>query len=151
MRRFLAKPFLWIHDALDRGRRSERLAKLERFYRDQNSDAKSSCEPPPPFEPYRFRVAPDWTPDDIANLRKFISTASGQALILRLNAMVATVAIAGCNDPMHTTHSAGIGAGWDECVKKLIEHSQISRVTGDQVTTNETSPGEEELLARFSP
>lgn len=151
MRRFLANLFLRIHDALDGGRRRELLARLEAVEKEYFRTTRfHGCTLPEP-EPYKFRVAPDWTPDDSANLRKFIGTASGQALILRLNAMVATVAIAGCNDQIHTTHSAGIGAGWDECVKKLMEHSKISRVTGDQATTNETPPGEEELLARFSP
>jgi hypothetical protein len=144
MRRRLAKFLLRLSDWLDAGRKEQARALLERV-------AQLRAAAYLKAETFRASAAPDWTQDDTANFRTFISTASGQALILRLNAMVATVAIAGCNDPMHTTHSAGIGAGWDEAIKKLIEHSKFSRVAGDQVTTNELPPGEEELLARFSP
>lgn len=105
-------------------------------------------------EPARFHVAPEWHPDNAGELIRFLNSASGRILVERLKAMTSAVCIAGCQDPMHTTHSAGVGAGWDECVKKLLEHATISRVSRVEDTNqnDEQAPeGEEQLLERMSP
>lgn len=101
---------------------------------------------------FRLEVAPDWTPDDAMILAKFLSTPTGQALGARLRAMVAAVCIGGCQRDTNTIHAAGIGAGWDECVRKFFEHAKvISPVPGVQGTNQrEESAAETDLLDRFS-
>jgi hypothetical protein len=173
MRQFLALLFLRCSDALDKTRlkglavlhtrvanfesisehfrkvrdleiaRSSRLQKQYTELLEQNFKAQ--------MEAPKFVVAPSWGDDDVIAFGKFLATNSGQALKARLQAMVSTVCIAGCGSEINTTHAAGVGAGWEECVRKLLEHAKISRVAGVQATNNEHPPGEEDLLEQFSP
>ena len=117
-------------------------------------------------EPYQFRVSPAWTQDCANAWSKFLATTEGNMLRLRLQALVATVAIAGCKDAISTTHSAGNAAGWAECVDKLMEMRDAKRfspVAGapPQHTAEDPHGGgsfserdrqsNEELLALLSP
>jgi len=92
---------------------------------------------------------PIWTPDDALMLKKFFTTATGQRLIARFEAMAVTQALAGCADPMHTGHSAGVGHGFNEAKEWLLS---LSRVTGAQVAQDEDRPqGEPDYLDQLSP
>jgi len=117
-------------------------------------------------EPYQFRVSPAWTEDCANAWSKFLATTEGNMLRLRLQALVATVAIAGCKDAISTTHSAGNAAGWAECVDKLMEMRDAKRfspVAGAPPQHNAEDPNgggsfserdrqsNEELLALLSP
>ena len=110
-----------------------------------------------------------WDAGDARGLGSFLDSNHGQAFSARLRTVAAHVAIEGANDRANTIHSAGVSAGWNECVRyihslatvavPLANQSAISRVSGDQDTRqgaashleDERPPGETELLERLSP
>lgn len=112
------------------------------------------------------QAVPAWREEHARAWRSFLQTEAGVTLRLRLQAMVCEVAIAGCCDSHSTTHSAGVGAGWNECVRKLIELAEPRRFADPLEAADETisgpasataveheqrPEGEAELLARLSP
>jgi hypothetical protein len=102
---------------------------------------------PPPD--YGSLLSSDWTEVHAQALAAFLKSEVGKAFYRRLQAVAATVAIAGCRNTVHTVHSAGVSAGWDEAVRYIYS---ISRVAGDQATKpDETPRGETELLEQLSP
>lgn len=155
MKRWLANILLKISDWLD-SRRLDELGQKDRSLaiylkqylelRDAHNELVFQSVQPMAFQ------APDWTADDAIAFAAFMKTGPGQALKARLQAMTATVCMSGCEDSMHTTHSAGIGAGWKECTLKLLEHTRISRAPRVEGANNEEAPqGEEQLLEQLSP
>lgn len=157
MRRWLANIFLKISDKLcserveDRKRRSNRLTILERMYSDL-CDAHNKLVFQQLDERWRFVELPEWTSDDAIAWETFLRSDTGRALRARMQAIAATCCIAGCENTINTTHSAGIGAGWKECVDKLLEHTKISRAAGVQAAKADEAPeGVEQLIERLSP
>ncbi len=85
----------------------------------------------------------EWTAADVLEWRKFLSGATGQKLIKICGANITESALRGCNDPMHTTHSAAKAAGADELFRfqfNLASNEQFSRVSGDQDTNQPANP-----------
>lgn len=72
-----------------------------------------------------------WTADDVTEFRRFLGTVTGQRLLARARCLEYRNALAGCNDSITTSHSAGRGAGFSDAINWL---ESLSRVTGDQVT-----------------
>ena len=106
--------------------------------------------------------APDWREEHALALASFLRTEAGASLRYRMQAMVASVCIAGCQDPANPAHSAGVGAGWNEAVRKLLEMAEAKRfapdassISGSASATAEKDGqppnGEAELLERWSP
>ncbi len=90
-----------------------------------------------------------WQVDSAQALDTFLRSAPGQLFYARLQAVAAAVAVGGARNTQHTIHSAGVSAGWDECVRYI--HT-ISRVSGVQDTTTEQAPqSEASLLETLSP
>ena len=71
---------------------------------------------------------PTWGADEAKAVGAFLNSPAGQLFSTRLRSVAAHVAIEGANDRANTIHSAGVSAGWNECVRYL--HS-LSRVSGD--------------------
>ena len=100
---------------------------------------------------------PLWGEDEAKAVRAFLHSPAGQLFSKRIRSVAAHVAIEGANDRVNTIHSAGVSAGWNECVRYI--HS-LSRVSGDQdtgqggpPTLNHRQQPEDEaaLLERLSP
>lgn len=100
---------------------------------------------------------PLWGEDEAKAVRGFLHSHAGQLFSKRIRSVAAHVAIEGANDRANTIHSAGVSAGWNECVRYI--HS-LSRVSGDQdtgqggpSTLNHRQQPEDEaaLLERLSP
>jgi hypothetical protein len=95
-----------------------------------------------------------WDAGDARGLGSFLDSNHGQAFSARLRTVAAHVAIEGAKDRANTIHSAGVSAGWNECVRYI--HS-LSRVSGERQgaaahLVDEQGPEDEaELLERLSP
>jgi hypothetical protein len=115
-------------------------------------------------------AAPVWGADEARAVAAFLHSPAGQLFSKRVRSVAAHVAIEGAKDRAHTIHSAGVSAGWNECVRYV--HSlatvaassaypnEISRVSGDQDTAraglaslNDSQQPEDEaaLIERLSP
>ncbi|HEV2455546.1 MAG TPA: hypothetical protein VGY98_14875 [Verrucomicrobiae bacterium] len=115
-------------------------------------------------------AAPVWGADEARAVAAFFHSPAGQLFSKRVRSVAAHVAIEGAKDRAHTVHSAGVSAGWNECVRYV--HSlatvaaspaypnEISRVSGDQDTAraglaslNDSQQPEDEaaLIERLSP
>jgi hypothetical protein len=113
----------------------------------------------PPFSPQveaMLTAHPVWGADEARATAAFLNSPAGQLFSKRIRSVAAHVAIQGANDRANTIHSAGVSAGWNECVQYI--HS-LSRVSGDQDTPQvgasnlkDKSPIEDEsaLLERLS-
>jgi hypothetical protein len=150
MRRHLSNFFFAIANWFDGGefvRSGEALAKRADLLEKQNAQLildyfNDETRP-------RFAVDPEWTEEDAAALKSFFATSTGQRLTVRFRAVAANVAVEGCKDFMHTSHSAGAAFGWGEACEWFIKLSRVSRVPD---TKSEEAPeGEEQLLERWSP
>jgi hypothetical protein len=99
-----------------------------------------------------FTARPDWGADEARAVAAFLNSCAGRLFSKRIWSVAAHVAIEGANDRAHTIHSAGVSAGWIECVRYL--HS-LSRVSRDQDTSqpNDSQQPEDEaaLVERLSP
>lgn len=102
-------------------------------------------------------AGPVWGVDEAKAAAAFLNSPAGQLFSKRIRSVAAHVAIEGANDRANTIHSAGVSAGWNECVRYI--HS-LSRVSGDQDTArvgrsdlNDRPSIEDEsaLLERLSP
>ena len=98
---------------------------------------------------------PLWQSGEAKVVAGFLASPVGQSLSKRLRAVAAQVAIDGANDRVNTIHSAGVSAGWNECVRYL--HS-LSRVSGEQDTAGEPNAKDSQqpedeaaLVERLSP
>jgi hypothetical protein len=100
---------------------------------------------------------PVWGVDEAKATAAFLNSPAGQLFSKRIRSVAAHVAIQGVNDRANTIHSAGVSAGWNECVCYI--HS-LSRVSGDQDTGqvglsnfNDSQQPEDEaaLVERLSP
>jgi hypothetical protein len=98
-----------------------------------------------------------WGVDEAKAIAAFLNSPAGQLFSKRIRSVAAHVAIEGAKDRANTIRSAGVSAGWNECVRYI--HS-LSRVSGDQDTgrvglsdTNDghQPDGEAELVERLSP
>jgi hypothetical protein len=100
------------------------------------------------FDP--LAVAPDWSMQDMGFWRHFLFTPTGRRLQARLLRVAYANAIQGCQDAMHTTHSAGKAAGFSECWQYL---ESLSRSASDSAETmNARTPeGEPSLREVLSP
>ncbi len=99
--------------------------------------------------PFDLGAFPIWTVDDALQLRKFLTTGTGARLVNRFAHQSHVQSLAGCSDPMHTAHSAGVAHGFNEAKEWFFS---LSRVTGAQVTNDEHPPqGEPDLLEQLSP
>lgn len=78
-----------------------------------------------------FTARPLWGEDEARAVLVFLSSPAGQLFSRRIRSVAAHVAIEGANDRANTIHSAGVSAGWNECVRYI--HS-LSRVSGEQDT-----------------
>jgi hypothetical protein len=129
----------------------------------------------PPCSPAEMAEAmltarPLWGKDEAKAVRAFLHSPAGQLFSKRIRSVAAHVAIEGANDRANTIHSAGVSAGWNECVQyihslatvaaPLAYQRAISRVSGDQDTgqggpstlNNRQQPEDEAaLLERLSP
>lgn len=83
-------------------------------------------------------VVSNWSVEDIFNLKKFLSTETGQKFISTCGAKIQAEMLEACNDPMHTTHSAAKCAGadallrWQFNLASDVTLSQITSDTGDK-------------------
>lgn len=111
-------------------------------------------------------ASPVWGADEARAVAAFLNTPAGQLFSKRIRSVAAHVAIEGantggtrCATTANTIHSAGVSAGWNECVRYI--HS-LSRVSGERDTnrapnvfgvhTDRHQPKDEaELLERLSP
>jgi hypothetical protein len=99
---------------------------------------------------------PMWGVEEAKAVAAFLNSPAGQLFSKRIRSVAAHVAIEGANDRANTIHSAGVSAGWNECVRYI--HSLL-RVSGDQDAAGAAnSPNdrhqpedEAELLERLSP
>ena len=100
---------------------------------------------------------PFWGEDEAKAVAAFLNSPAGQLFSKRVRSVAAHVAIEGANDRANTVHSAGVSAGWNECMRYI--HS-LSRVSGDQDTgqgglptlnTEQAPEDEARLLERLSP
>jgi hypothetical protein len=100
---------------------------------------------------------PLWGEDEAKAVRAFLHSPAGQLFSKRIRSVAAHVAIEGANDRANTIHSAGVSAGWNECVRYI--HS-LSRVSGEQDTAAAGASGQDyrqqpedeaALLERLSP
>lgn len=72
------------------------------------------------------RIAPDsapWKVEDMQNLKAFLHSPSGLALIRRMRATEYVNAIKGSQDTFSTVHSAGRTAGYSDGIAHLISLS----------------------------
>ena len=94
----------------------------------------------------------------------FLASPAGQLFSKRIRSVAAHVAMEGANDRANTVHSAGVSAGWNECVRYIHSlatcQSAISRMSGEQdvpgsgVSTQKHEQQLEDeagLLERLSP
>ncbi|HTV41618.1 MAG TPA: hypothetical protein VMF08_13635 [Candidatus Sulfotelmatobacter sp.] len=104
-----------------------------------------------------LNARPIWGDDEAKAVLAFLNSAAGQLFSKRIRSVAAHVAIEGARDRANTIHSAGVSAGWNECVRYI--HS-LSRVSGAQDTprvgvsdsNNRQQPEDEAaLLERLSP
>ena len=108
-------------------------------------------------KPHAVSVAPEWLPEDLLNLRRFLQTESGFKLLQRARALESFNAIGGCK--LGTPHAAGSSFGFGEALNWLENQASekllvsISRTTGDQVVNNPSaSAGDAAALEQlFSP
>ena len=107
---------------------------------------------------------PVWGAEEARATAAFLGSPAGQLFSKRIRSVAAHVAIEGANTggtrgatTANTIHSAGVSAGWNECVRYI--HS-LSRVSGEQDTPklgvasiNDRHQPEDEagLLERLSP
>jgi hypothetical protein len=90
-----------------------------------------SDSPSAPHVEAWLTAGPVWGVDEAKATAVFLNSPAGQLFSKRIRSVAAHVAIEGANDRANTIHSAGVSAGWNECVRYL--HS-LSRVSGDQDT-----------------
>lgn len=101
-----------------------------------------------------FTARPNWGADEAKAVAAFLNSSAGQLFSKRIRSIAAHVSIQGANDRANTIHSAGVSAGWNECVRYI--HS-LSRVSGERQgaaahVDDEHGPEDEaELLERLSP
>lgn len=82
-------------------------------------------------------LAPEWQSDDAAALRKFLSSKSGQKLLMRARAMEAFYAIHACSDAhMHPKTVGGITftLNWIEKLVTLPGESAVQDSESDYST-----------------
>lgn len=120
------------------------------------SSASSESKGSPEVEAF-LTAGPLWGADEAKATAAFLNSPAGRLFSTRIRSVAAHVAIEGANDRANTVHSAGVSAGWNECVRYI--HS-LSRVSGDQDTQQGAAShlkdrhqpeGEAELLERLSP
>jgi hypothetical protein len=114
---------------------------------------------------------PVWGADEAKAIAVFLNSPAGQLFSKRIRSVAAHVAIEGSRTggtrratTANTIHSAGVSAGWNECVRYI--HSlatcqcALSRVSGEQDTSQvgcsnlndrHQPEGEAEMLERLSP
>jgi hypothetical protein len=84
---------------------------------------------------------PVWGVEEAKATMAFLNSRAGQLFSKRIRLVAAHVAIEGANDRANTIHSAGVSAGWNECVRYI--HS-LSRVSGNQEGQVGPSPSQHE-------
>ena len=98
-----------------------------------------------------------WGVEEAKAAAAFLNSPGGQLFSKRVRSVAAHVAIEGAKDRANTIHSAGVSAGWNECVRYI--HS-LSRVSGEQDTprvgVSDSTDGQQPeyeaaLLERLSP
>lgn len=109
------------------------------------SELRSAIDP---LEMLRAPV-PEWLPEDAASLTVFLRTGTGRSLQWRFAAVVHQNAIVGCEDSMHTAHSAGRAHGWFEAYQWVLSLSRVARV--EATNTDEAPKGEAGFVDQFSP
>src|SRR5215469_5789264 len=61
-------------------------------------------------------ASPVWGVEEAKSVAAFLNTPAGQLFSKRIRSVAAHVAIEGACDRANTIHSAGVSAGWNECV-----------------------------------
>lgn len=101
-------------------------------------------------------AAPEWTPTDQNNWKRFLESSTGNKLIARARAIEYDRAVAACADKVSQGHTAPRAAGFSDAIVWLLSLSRVSRATeatdsranGESQTTE---PGLDDFLARLSP
>ena len=100
---------------------------------------------------------PLWGEDEAKAVRAFLNSPAGQLFSRRIRSVAAHVAIEGANDRANTIHSAGVSAGWNECVRYIHSLSRVSgvqdtpRVGGSDSNDRPSQEDDAALLERLSP
>jgi hypothetical protein len=102
------------------------------------------------------RVAPEWTPIDVANMRNFLDSETGHKLISRGNGKHAFEAVKACSDVYHTEKNAMRAAGFGDCLiwlQSLASLQMISHDAGAQAqnVSTDRQQSEADLVGRLSP
>jgi hypothetical protein len=135
------------------GKGEDGRSKIE----DRTNKPSSILYPPSSPEVEALLTArPVWGVDEAKATAAFLNSPAGQLFSKRIRSVAAHVAIEGANDRANTIHSAGVSAGWNECVRYI--HS-LSRVSGERDTgagpssTHDSQQPEDEaaLVERLSP
>jgi hypothetical protein len=136
------------------GKGEDRRSKIENGINKPSSILNSQSSPQVEA---MLTARPVWGVDEARATAAFLNTPAGQLFSTRIRSVAAHVAIEGAKDRANTIHSAGVSAGWNECVRYI--HS-LSRVSGDQDTGqvgpsnfNDSQQPEDEaaLVERLSP
>lgn len=114
-------------------------------------------------------LAPDWTLEHQVVLNRFLGSEAGQVFWARMTAVESDLAKRMVKDVMHTSHSAGVAAGFGEAVKwvrslrtanpetisgqssPVSEGDLAGRADGSEANDEQVPKGEESLLERLSP
>ncbi|HEV2318892.1 MAG TPA: hypothetical protein VGV18_04035 [Verrucomicrobiae bacterium] len=104
-------------------------------------------------------ASPVWGVEEAGATTAFLASPAGQLFSKRIRSVAAHVAIEGANDRANTIHSAGVSAGWNECVRYLHSlatcQNAILQMSDwqDAVAHQEELPLENEaaLFERLSP
>ena len=90
----------------------------------------------------------EWSEDDALAFHAWVRSDLGRRFLERIQAVGVAVAVNGARNTVHTVHSAGVSAGWDEAVRYI---NSLSRVSGVQDTNDGRPLGETDLLEQLSP
>lgn len=141
--------------------------KLEDRSKKASSIAAAPAQTVPPSSlpvEAMLTATPLWGCEEAKATAAFLNSTAGQLFSKRVRSVAGYVAIEGAKDRVNTIHSAGVSAGWDECVRYIHSlatcQEAISRVSGEQdngnagrssVNDRHQPLGEAELLERLSP
>lgn len=118
---------------------------------------------PAPLGRAPLLLSAPWTALERDAWARFLAGPAGVKLVQRLRCFEAANAISGCQDVLHTAHSAGRAMGYGECVEHLISLScscdaqqEIAIGAPGAAPADETNAQAEarelaELLGRMSP
>jgi len=83
-----------------------------------------------------FVNVPDWSEAHAGQLRIFLASETGQVWLQRMKALGIILMRQGVKDVFHTAHSAGVAAGFEQAVAKILADSTFKAVApeGEPVT-----------------